>query len=303
MDTLIMADPNQMIMTPIYIGESLGFFKEEGLVIKYNKFSSGRDCINSVLSGESDFSGSTEFPIAKNIYNGVDLKILTSIYRSNNNDLFLGKSSSGIFSISDIKDKRIGLTFNTNSDYILSLILLELGLEITDIIKVDIDPMDMVEAMVNNAVDGVITWNPYTFDIIESYKDNDIFIYNSQSYTALSVLAASSSSLEKNRSSYSKLLKALIKAEIYIFKNREKSLDLVVKYLNLEKNSRLIKQWEDQVFIIGIDNLLVYSIKNEYDWVMDNSVKREYYPISNSIDSSILLNIRPSSITYNNGYR
>lgn len=61
-EQLVFANPNQAMVSLVYIAEAQGYFRDENLSVTYKKFTSGRDAMNSVLAGEADVGVATEFP-------------------------------------------------------------------------------------------------------------------------------------------------------------------------------------------------------------------------------------------------
>ena len=124
-EQLVFADPNQAMVSLVYIAEAQGYFRDENLSVTYKKFTSGRDAMHSVLAGEADVGVATEFPFANNLLQGKPLRILGTLYRTNLNDAVVARRDRGIQGAADLAGKRIGVTPNTNSEFMLSTMLRE----------------------------------------------------------------------------------------------------------------------------------------------------------------------------------
>lgn len=268
--TLVLADPDQAMVAPLYIADIMGYYEEEGLTLEYLTFTSGRDSINAVVEGKADFGAATEFPVANNVLAGNNIKVLSSLYRCSDNDTLIARRDKGINTIVDLKGKRVGLTLSTNSEYLLTLILREANLTEDDITKLSYSPSDIDRALYEGEVDAVIAWNPNVERTINRFNEEELFLYISPAYLSLSVMAAHSKSLEEKKEAFHKLLRALVKAETYMQENPEESLELILGHFNNRSETLLRKTWDNYVFLVRIDNLLLNILTSEAVWVQEN---------------------------------
>lgn len=118
----------------LYVAQEEGYFEELGLEVELVKFTGipGRE--SAMVAGELD--GTSADLLAISLYNegGIGFKatsISTSIIK-----VVAGKDS-GVTQMSDFTGKKIGLSKNTVIEYIVDAALIDAGMDVTDVEKVD----------------------------------------------------------------------------------------------------------------------------------------------------------------------
>nr|MDA3811759.1 ABC transporter substrate-binding protein [Spirochaetaceae bacterium] len=244
-ERLIMAIPDQTMMGLVLIAERLGYFEEENLIIEMFHPSSGRDAIISVLEGRADIGGSAEYPIAKEIYNGANLQVLTTIFRTNENLKLIAIRDHNIATVADLKGKRIACTFGTSGEYALSLILKENGLEDKEVEKVDTEPGDMTKVLLSGSVEAVVAWQPHVYNTLTAFPESELVIFKSMSFTEMSLLASTSEKIKEKEEAFLRLGRVLIRTEDYISLNSEEALKLLIDDLSDQSPDMLRSIWPD----------------------------------------------------------
>lgn len=264
---LTFADPGNPIASLVYIAESKGFFKNENLSISYKKFTSGRDAINSLLSAESDVAIATEFPFANNILAGKALKILCTVERTNQNAAVVARVDRGIREATDLAGKRIGLAPNTNSDYMLSIILREAGIADEAVDRSPLKPEEMADALERGEVDAVATWSPHVANSQARFPKDAIVTIRSPAYTELSLLGTRPDVVTAKSEALQRLVRALVRAEDFVLDKNAEALQIVAQHLGEKYSSGLHQDWPGLKFQVRLDNLLLTSLTNEGRWL------------------------------------
>ncbi|MDA3809888.1 MAG: NrtA/SsuA/CpmA family ABC transporter substrate-binding protein [Spirochaetaceae bacterium] len=264
---LILSIPNQAMMGLFFIAENLGYFEDENLIIEVDHPSSGRDAMINVLEGRTDVGGCAEYPIAREIYNGAKLQILATISRTNNFLKMIARRNYNIEKIEDLVGKRIGYTFNSNAEYALYLFLNENGLDVKDVEKININPGDKTQALLEGEIDAVFTWQPHVINIFSSFPESELIKFSSQAYTNLGVLAFTSEKLKEKEDAFLRLGRILIRTEDYISLNSEEALKILIDSLSGQSPDMLSLIWSDLYYYARIDNLLLNTLLEEGLWI------------------------------------
>lgn len=266
-EQLVFADIHQAIVAPIYVAEANGYFKDENLTVTYKKFSSGRDSVDSVLSGDADIGVATEFPFAKSIIQGKDLRIVGTLHRTNANSALVARRDRGIEKANDLRGKQIGLTPNTNSDYILSLMLKEAGLSDDAAIRVPQKPEQLADALHKGTVDAVLTWQPHVANAMARFANEGAILIRTQAYTELSVLGVRPATIVEKREALQRMMNALVRAEDFIADNNAAALQIVIEHLGIKQEDAVRQAWGTLKFQVRLDNLLLTALTNEGTWL------------------------------------
>ena len=266
-EQLVFADPNQPMAALAYIAEANGYFKDENLTVTYKKFTSGRDCVNSVLGGESDVGVATEFPFANSILQGKDLRIIGTLYRTNDNAAVVARRDRGIGKAADLVGKRIGLAPNTNSDYMLSVILREAGIADDAVTRVALQPEQMADALEKGQVDAVATWAPHIVNAQARFAKDATIVLSTPAYTELSMLGARAQTIAKRKEALQRLVNALVRAEDFANAHSAEALQLVIDHMAVKQDAALRQDWPKLKFQVRLDNLLLTALANEGEWL------------------------------------
>jgi ABC-type nitrate/sulfonate/bicarbonate transport system substrate-binding protein len=297
-ESLVFADPDQPMVGLVYIAEMLGYFRDENLTLTYRKFTSGRDAINSVLAGEADVGVATEFPLAKNILDGKDLQIIGTLYRTSKNAALVGRRDRGISQIADLKGKRIGVAPNTNTDYMLSLMLAEASLADNDVQRVAFKPEQMADALAEGKVDAVVTWSPFVGHSEARFARDATVRLQSTGYTELSLLGARPQVLVQKADAFQRLMNALVRAEDYVAAHDAESLQLLSKHLGHKQETDLQRAWPALKFKVRLDNLMLAALTDEAAWLAAHSTPAAAAPdFLRRINVRFLEASRPQAVT------
>ncbi|MGE5533085.1 MAG: ABC transporter substrate-binding protein, partial [Bacillota bacterium] len=164
-----------------WIAQDQGFFINSDLNVGSHKYDTGVGSLNAMMKGEADIAvGPSEFALVGKVMQNERIKTIGSIDKIDFIYL-IGRRDRGIDSIADLAGKRVGTTIGTVSEYYLGRLLNLNGLNMQNIILVDVrTPVDWVNAVVNGTIDAVVTAQPYANSAKEALGDN-AFVWQAQS--------------------------------------------------------------------------------------------------------------------------
>lgn len=166
---------------PIAIGESKGYFKQNGLKINPVKFLSGPPEFQAMASGTIDIAyigaGAT-FLAAQG-----QGKIIT-VDSLNTGDMVLTTKKSGIKGIKDLVGKTVGVPKGTSGEMVLDLALKKNRIKPEQVNILNMDVARTVAAFIAGKVDAVAIWSPYTNTIEKQLgKDNVVKLASNKDFS------------------------------------------------------------------------------------------------------------------------
>jgi len=153
--------PLAVSAAPIWVAQDKGYFARAGVESSVANCSAGKDCVESMLRGDADFSSATEFVPARFSFTYKDLRILGTTAFSHDIRLLADKSK-GIDSLASLKGKKLGVRLGSNGEYFLSRLLTLNGMGRDAITWVDLKPQDMAASVGAGETDAVLIWSPFS---------------------------------------------------------------------------------------------------------------------------------------------
>lgn len=211
---------------PLWIAQSAGYFKDEGLNVKLVSLSSDQG-FPALISGQAQIASIGGTEIVSGVAAGADVKVLATLTPVFPYELFTKLTSA-----SALKGKKIGITSKSGSLYVATLAALkQLGLKASDVTLVPLGSVTNVNnALLAGTIDAAVSHPPATTQF-ESAGFHSLLNLAAQKLPNINVgIAATSSYVSKNPTVLTKFMKAL-KSAI----NREKSDEKFSSQV-LEKN-------------------------------------------------------------------
>lgn len=297
-ETLVFADPGNALGVLVYIAEAKGYFKDAQLTLTYKKFTSGRDAISSVLAGESDVGVAAELPFASDILKGKPLRIIATVFRTNHGDAVVARRDRGIKTATDLAGKRIGLTPNTTSDFMLSVLLREAGNADDEAILVPFKPELLADALEKGDVDAVVTWQPNLANARARFAPDATVLIRTPTYIQLGLLGTQPKALVEKREALQRMVNALIRAEDFVTKHGAEALQVVIDRLAIKQADGLRLDWPEMKFQVRLDNVTLTTLSNEGVWLAKRAKSSPVVPdYQAAFAPEFLEAVRPQSVT------
>jgi ABC-type nitrate/sulfonate/bicarbonate transport system substrate-binding protein len=284
------------LSTPFYVAKSINAFEDTCVTVEYDEVIGGQAAFEKVISGEVEFGTSSDSVIAFQSLTKQSFVTHAMFVQSDNDVKLITRSSEKVKSAMDLKGKKVGVTKNTASEYLLSTLLAIEGLTMEDVELYNYKPKQLVQALSNDKVDAIVSWEPFVFKLSQSLGQN-ITIHDTKSLSTLSFnlisLKADSQLVEEAKC----VIQGLYKAINYIASHPKKSKQIVIDELDLD--SAFIEWvWPDYIFKLGLNQSLILSIKSQATWAVETQM-RELTEIPNSerfVDSRALLQVEPGAV-------
>ncbi len=224
-----------------------GYFAQEGL--QYSVFSvpAGPDVVTALKASAGSGVGAGAIaitPVITMIGAGDHPVILATTLSSNRQTKLVTFARTGItHDAQTLKGKRIGVTLNTNGDIYLSRLLRKGRLTSKDVTLVNGRPADLQGLLLRGDLDAAVLWDPFVVQTVRQAKTDGS---SAQSRGELRVLVDPSlhtlafnivttqEKLNRNRDALVRVLRALIKAELYIHDHPKEAQEALEKWLRLQ---------------------------------------------------------------------
>lgn len=271
-EKITIADASQPIGGLIYVAVKKNFFKEEGLDITLQPYTSGKSALNAgLLTGKADLATTAETPIMHAAMSGKKIFIISTIATSTKNMAIIGLKDKGILSSGSIKGKKIGVTLGTNGEFFLDAFLTANGITKSEVEVVNIKPEDTFNALISGSVDAVSTWNPHISRIDKALGDKVMIFYNEIIYTFTWNLVGTQEYVFNNKGIIKKVIKGLIKAENYVREKPAESKETIAGFLKIDLAS-MEEQWNDYNFEVTLKQFFIVGIEDQTRWAIRNKL-------------------------------
>ncbi|WP_413701254.1 ABC transporter substrate-binding protein [Psychromonas sp. KJ10-10] len=296
--TITMAVSKTPLSAPIYIAESLGFFKQSCVNVVIDDVIGGKNSFDQVMLGNADFGTSSNSVIVfQSMYHSDfvtlanfaqsdnDVKLITHLNMQANQNINADiKTNTDAISM---LGKRIGVTSGSAGEYLLSTYLALIGLTIHDVEVLSYSPEKLPQALLNKDVDMIVAWEPYAYDTLQMLK-NDVKVINTKNlntlmFNLISHPIDSDAKLEQATC----VLDALNNAINYIATNPESSRQIIAT--RLKEDPQFIDWvWTDYIFKLSLNRSLLMNLKSQGIWMIDS----ELVEVNNLPDYKMLLDER-----------
>jgi NitT/TauT family transport system substrate-binding protein len=260
--------------SPIIIAEELHYFTQNGLDVTLKLYDSGLSAVNGMLTGEVAVSSPVaEYVLVGKAFNMEKIQTIASIDKADYT-FIIGRKDRGIQAVSDLKGKKIGVARGTVMEFYLGRYLELHGMNIKDVILVDTELPQTVEALIEGNIDAVISLTPYANTAQNKLGENVVLWPAQSSQVLYSLVICRNDWITDHPELVNRLLKSLARAEEYIIQNPEKTKVIVQKRLNLD-DAYMNKFWLEHQFSLCLDQSLIAAMEDEARWMMANNLTTE----------------------------
>jgi ABC-type nitrate/sulfonate/bicarbonate transport system substrate-binding protein len=251
----------------IWVAKSKGYFAEQSLDVDIKLYESGLAAFNDMLAGNVEFATADEFVAVRQILEGSDVRIISSIDEAGDVKV-VSRRDHGITKITDLKGKRIGLVQGTIAEVFLNLLLLLRKIPPQDVRTVDLSPSEQLRAITKGEVDAVIIWEPDATKVKNELGSNAMVWddFSGQEYYWL--LLAKNETIKRRPLAVQRLLRALISAENFILTHTSDAQSIIAQHSGSQGIHSLPN---DHVFSANLDRPLIVAMEAQARWMKSKS--------------------------------
>ena len=217
----------------LFVAKSKGFFKEEGLEVKTQSFSSPGDGLVPLLNGDLD----AHFSTADSVITTLDKAPgkMTIVYLTDTSagaDAIVAKKE--IKTVADLKGKTVAATAGQCNELLLRKALERAKLTMKSVKLVNMNPDDAGAAFAAGKLDVAVTWEPWITKVKADQKGHVIFSSVDTPNLLLDVVAISQTTAAKKRKQTQAFLRALNKGNEFAMSDPAAAAEIAAKELELQ---------------------------------------------------------------------
>lgn len=249
------------------VAQEQGFFDKQGLSVEVSNFTSGKQCLETVMGGAADIATTAEAPttaatmaqqpiafLARMEYS--DLKTLTNV-------------SANVTSLADLKGKRIGFTAGTGGEVYTMAVLKEASLSSDDVTLINLRPQEMLAALSSDSIDAYNTWEPHVSNGKKTLGQKVSQLDTQGIYSETFNIVTTIDYLEQNPIVAEKFMQSLIDAEAWMKSNREDAITLVAKTVDMKRED-LAPIWDDYIYEVVLDQKVLDILDTHAAWRLES---------------------------------
>ena len=151
----------------VFVAQAKGFFAKNGVDAKVVTRNTGPALTKSLNAGEIDFAPAAFTNLPAALERGIKVRAVVGYtggsYVKPTSDNFVGmaaRAGTGISQITDVKGKKVGITFGSTGDLWLRTILEANGIRTGDYKRINTRPPSLVSVLDTGGVDAIVAWEP-----------------------------------------------------------------------------------------------------------------------------------------------
>jgi NitT/TauT family transport system substrate-binding protein len=245
------------------IAKAKGFFEANGLDVTVSNFTTGKQCLDTVVGGGADIATTAESPTTAAAMAKTPIAFLA---RTEYSDLkTLVATAAGVKTPADLKGKRIAYTAGTGSEVYTWTLLRSAKMEMNDVQLVNLRPQEMAPALASGSIDAYDTWEPHVINGKKALGGQVTQLDTKGVYSETFNIVVMRDYADKNPTIVRAFLKSLIEAEAWMKANREDSITIVADFAHMKRDD-LAMIWNEYVFGVALDQKVIDVLKAHSTW-------------------------------------
>jgi NitT/TauT family transport system substrate-binding protein len=293
---LTLAVSSGPVSLPIYVAESHGFFKDEGLDLRLRECASGRECYQWLADGAVDVATAAELLVATGSAAHRDLSIFATISASSYQIKMVARRSAQIAEAPQIRGKRVGTVLGSSAQYFLDNWLVFNDVDPNSITIVGLTPDKMVQALEQREVDAIAIWEPLASSAALLLAGDAVTFVSPRVYTQHFNLVSARATLSRRDPDIARLLRALQRAQRTIQAQPDAARALLAERLHVAP-AMASTVMEGQDYRVRLDQSLVTTMQSEARWAQrSGGGGRAGIDVLRAIDPGPLHRLDPAAV-------
>jgi ABC-type nitrate/sulfonate/bicarbonate transport system substrate-binding protein len=296
-DKVVYAMPITVAAIPAYVALEKGYWREEGLEVEAKMFSAGRLAVDALLAKDAEVMSVSETPLMYAIVKGNSIFIVATVTQHKEVKL-IARTDHGIRKPEDLRGKRIATLPGTNSDYFMYEFLRANNIKLDQVKIIDLEPPDMVTALVNGDIDAYFAWEPHIYYAQNRIPEKTIVFMPGDLYSGRHCVAMNQEYVRSHPAVVEKLIRGFLRAETFVQENPDSAQAITSKVTGMPVDA-LKAIWPEYETKVVLDSNLVNILTKEALWA--RSIDKSTAPLpefKNFIYLDALSKTRPSSVIF-----
>lgn len=280
------------------VAQANGYFAKHGLEISVSNFTSGKQCLDTVVGGGADIATTAEAPTTAAAMANQPIAFLARMEYSDDETVVSAKS--GIKTKADLKGKKIAFTAGTGSEIYTTVLLKQAGLTAKDVSLVNLRPQDMLPALAAGSIDAMNTWEPHISNALKTLGDSARQLDTKGVYSETFNIVVMKPYLAKNEVLMEKFLAAMIDAETWMNAHPKEAIATIAKSVGM-KDEDLAAIWTHYVYHVTLDDKQIGILKTHAEWRLESgnhppgAAMPDFLKV---VDPRPLQKVDPARVTY-----
>ena len=240
-----------------------GFFAKNGLDVQVSNFTTGKQCLDTVMGGAADIATTAEAPTTAAAMSGQKIAFLARTEYSYIKTLTA--AAAGINKLGDLKGKQVAYTAGTGGEVYTMQLLKAANLGKNDVTFVNLRPQDMVAALSSGSIDAYNTWEPHITNGLKALGAKAKPLETKGIYAETFNIVVMQDYLQKKPEVVTTFLKSLVEAEAWMKTNRDATIKLVAEFANMPVED-LGPLWDEFVFQVALDQRTLDVLNAHASW-------------------------------------
>ncbi|MDX2503463.1 MAG: ABC transporter substrate-binding protein [Gammaproteobacteria bacterium] len=277
-EQIIIAVSVTPLSAPVVIAYEQGYFSEQGLNIHLQEYLGGMRTAQALFKGKAHFATSSEAVVMFNSFERSDFVVIGTFVESDNDVKILTTDKTAIHTVKDLSGHRVGTIIGTSAHFFIDHTLLMNGVDTETVEIVKINPEDTSKYLLSGEVDAVASWEPFIFHGQTELGKSAVLVQHDNMYTETFNLIVMKEFARQNPRLLEKLLTALLQANRYINKNKDRAQKMVAK--RFSKDLQVIQStWKDFNFSLSLHQSLLTALESQGRWALERGfVKGDRVP-------------------------
>jgi ABC-type nitrate/sulfonate/bicarbonate transport system substrate-binding protein len=245
------------------VADRKGLFAKNGLEVEVLNFTTGKQCLDTVMGGAADIATTAEAPTTAAAMSGQKIAFLARTEYSYIKTLTA--TAAGIGKFSDLKGKRIAFTAGTGGEVYTMELLKKAGLTKDDVTLVNLRPQDMVAALASGSIDAYGTWEPHISNGGKALGGKATLLDTKGVYAETFNIVVMQDYLQKKPEVVKSFLKSLVEAEAWIKANPDEAITVVAEFVKMPVDD-LKPIWQDYVYQVALDAQVLDVLNAHAGW-------------------------------------
>jgi NitT/TauT family transport system substrate-binding protein len=295
------------ISAQLIVADKKGFFEKQGLKVTTKLVQSGTEISPMIAGGSAPISFESNYTDIALASNNVGVKILAPVANIAGTQCVVARKGLNLTKAKDLEGKKIGMASGSGVLIAIRKMCDELGVDISKITFVNLQPADQVAALEKGDIDAMACWEPWagkavamggTFLFSGSKselpdKKGDVNWMNF--HTTLQV---TDDFLKNNPNTLKAFLTALKEATDFVNSNRDESAGILSTELKIEK-ADLLDIMSKNTYSIAADDKLLSGTQELTDFMLEMKNIKTKPDFKAFTDFSLLKEVDPSLVSIN----
>lgn len=248
---------------PVVIADELGSFTRVSVPVDLHLEPTVTGLMQQLQDRELDMVCIPDFLAVQNALDWDDFRIIAVLNRNQSRVLMIHQDVGS--SVTDLRNKKVGLAINSASEYTLHRLLLANRNSLADVHIVYFHPRDLPRALASGQVDAIIAMPPLTSDASD-LMDGRVTAINAHAGRDMYwLLLAHKDWIEKYPVATVNFLKALDSSYTLINRKPDEARRITARRLSLPLEL-IATEWPDYRFELELPGILLTVLEQEASW-------------------------------------